>query len=271
MTKLLCLLLTAGMMIMLTGCCMYMPESVFTDPPVTTEEITEPPTTQPLTLPPETTVPTLPAHSEFYVPGVSTEDMITYFNEVVLSMEYTDGDGDASLVQKWVSPIFYRIEGDPTEEDMAVLNDLFDTLNAIDGFPGFQPASDTMPEDMTIRFLDRASFNLAFSDTLHGETADGAAQFWYYNDTNIIYTARIGYRTDIDQAIRNSVIIEEIINCLGFNDTELRPDSIVYQYGSDVTRLSDIDLALIRLLYHPEIRCGMDVRQCREVLLRLYY
>ena len=142
----------------------------------------------------------------------------------------------------------------------------------MEGFPGFLPADDTRPvEDLTISFLDEATFRLAFSDFLQGEYADAAVRYWYDTNTNVINSGRIGYRTDITGDTRTSVLLEEVINLLGFNDTTQRPDSILYQYGSENTQLSDIDRVLIRLLYHPDIQCGMDAEACREILETLYY
>ena len=46
------------------------------------------------------------------------------------------------------------------------------------------------------------------------------------------------------------MLVEEVINLLGINDTVLREDSIVYQYSSDITAPSEIDWVLIRLLLH---------------------
>ena len=106
---------------------------------------------------------------------------------------------------------------------------------------------------------------------VNGEEATGATEFWYYTDTNEIHSARIGYRTDTDQSIRNSVLVEEIINTLGISDTVLREDSITYQYSDFNTSLSDVDWILLNLLYHPEIRCGMDADACAKVLPGLYH
>lgn len=235
------------------------PETKLTVPPDTEPAVTEPPATK-------------PAHSEFYLPGVSQEEMIGYFNEVVLATEYAEGSGDPSLVQKWAAPISYRITGDPTEEDIRILETLFAQLNDVEGFPGFIAADDTRPvEDLTISFLDEATFQLAFSDFLQGEYADAAVRYWYNPDTNEMTSARIGYRTDISGDTRTSILLEEVINLLGFNDTTQRPDSILYQYSSENTQLSDIDWVLIRLLYHPDIKCGMNMDACREVLETLYY
>ena len=106
---------------------------------------------------------------------------------------------------------------------------------------------------------------------INGEEADGAVQFWFYNATHNIHTGNIGYRTDIDQSIRNSVLVEEIINLLGITDTVLREDSITYQYGSDVTELSDVDWVILRLVYDARMQCGMTREECAQILAELYY
>lgn len=243
-------------------------EATVTEAPteMPTEPITEP-VTEPVTEP----APTEPEHSDLYLPQVSAEDMIAYFNEVVLNMEYTDGTGDATLVQKWLSPIHYRIVGAPTQEDLAVLEGLFTQLNEIPGFPGIFPAQAEELENLTIRFLDADTFRATFSHMLGGEIADGAVEFWYYTLSNELYTGQIGYRTDIAQEVRNSVLLEEVVNLLGISDTVLRRDSIVYQYASDATELSDVDWVILKLLYDPAIQCGMDEDACRVVLETLYY
>ena len=56
------------------------------------------PTVPPTTVPPTTAAPTAPPHSELYIPGVSVEDVIRYFNEVCLDAEFVNG-GDPSLLQ----------------------------------------------------------------------------------------------------------------------------------------------------------------------------
>lgn len=223
----------------------------------TTEAAMVPPTTQPL-------------HSDMYLSQYSQEQILTWFEEVVLDMEYSEGEGDITLVQKWTSPIGFRIYGKPTREDLAVLNDLIARLNQIPGFPGFYTAEAEGLEALQIRFLDEDTFRDSFSGVVNGEDAYGATQFWYYTQTNEIHSAQIGCRTDISQNERNSVLVEEIVNALGLSDTLLREDSITYQYSNDNTDLSQADWILLKLLYHSEIRCGMNRDQCAEVIRQLY-
>lgn len=219
----------------------------------------------------QVTETTAPLHSPLYLPQYTTQQVFQYFEEVVLQAEYSDGTGDTSLVQKWLQPLRYRIYGDATETDLAVLTALFDQLNEIPGFPGIYAAEEGEPGNFTISFLSREDFNISFQEFIGGEDAFGAARFWYYTATNEIHTATVGYRTDMEQASRNSVLVEEIINTLGISDTTLRTDSIVYQYSDDNTALSDMDLLLLNLLYDPSISCSMDVAGCRAAIEALYY
>jgi hypothetical protein len=99
---------------------------------------------------------------------------------------------------------------------------------------------------------------------------DGGVTFWYSNDR--IYECIICYRTDLDQQVRNSVIIEEIYNGLGpIQDTDLRPDSIIYSGYSIPQSMTEIDELLLKLLYHPDMQCGMNAEECAAVIRRLYY
>jgi hypothetical protein len=89
---------------------------------------------------------------------------------------------------------------------------------------------------------------------------------------NEIYDATICYRNDIDQYIRNSVILEEIYNGLGpLQDTSLRTDSICFSGYSTPQSLTEVDELILKLLYHPEIRCGMNKEQCAQVIQSLYH
>lgn len=230
----------------------------------TTQESTEATITQETTLPAD-------LHSSFYLEGFTTEQVVTYFAEVVLNAEYSSGDGNVHVVQKWSGPIRYMIHGEATQRDREKLEALFAGLNAIEGFPGIEAAPMPIAANMTLNFYNRADFQTYFGRIVNYEDADGAVEYWYYNETNQIHNATVGYRTDIDQYTRNSVLLEEVINGLGVTDTNLRVDSITYQGFSQTQELSEMDWLILRLLYHPDIKCGMNLEQCRAVIEKLYY
>lgn len=270
-----------ALMLLLTGCAPSEPVPETTSPP-TVE--TEPPTTLPptetaipVTDPPETTVPetqpqeteaaTEDSHSWLYIPGLSVEDVILYFNEVCLDAEFSDS-GDPSKLQKWMEPIYYTLDGSATDEDLETLTAFVEFLNTIDGFPGIYEAE--TPEQTNLRIFFRSGQELEALMGSNFAGCDGGVTFWYLDD--VIYDATICYATDIDQTVRDSVILEEIYNGLGpGQDTTLRPDSIIYAGYSEPQELTEIDKLILILLYHPRLECGMNAESCEAVIRTLYY
>lgn len=266
--KILALLLLAAL---LTGCAQAAPKP--TSPPVQTEVPTlmpTEPTTEPPTAPPTeppTEAPTAPPHSELYIPGVEVEDVITYFNEVCLNAEFINS-GDPSRLQRWNTPITYQIYGTPTEADLSKIAEFSGWLNTLFGFPGIYEAGDGEYVNLRIHFCDQETLIDLMGDNFWG--CDGAVTFWYLDDA--IYDAIICIRTDLDQYLRNSVILEEIYNGLGpVQDTDLRPDSLIYSGYSEPQELTEMDELILRLLYHPDLRCGMSAAECEAVIRQLYY
>lgn len=232
---------------------------VFTETP--TEAHTEAPTEAP------TEVPTTPPHSELYIPGVEVADVITYFNEVCLNAEFVNS-GDPSYLQRWNAPITYQVLGDPTEADLAKIEEFSGWLNTLFGFPGIYEAGENEYANLQIHFCDQQKMIDLMGDNF--SWMDGGVTFWYDND--VIYDAIICIRTDLNQHLRNSVILEEIYNGLGpIQDTDLRPDSIIYSVFSEPQELTDMDQLILKLLYHPDMKCGMDADACEAVIRALYY
>lgn len=234
---------------------------------VTTEITGEVPTQAVITT--QTTVPeeTEPLQSNLFIPGVTIDDVITYFNEVCLDAEMVKG-GNAKLIQKWDVPIYYYIFGEPTEDDLIALNDFETWVNTVPGFPGLSATQDLGQANMKIYFCTEQELHNIMGPGF--ENLDGAVTYWYNN--NAIYDATICIRTDLNQYLRNSVIKEELYNGLGpINDTSLREDSIIYANYSEPQYLTDIDKLIMTLLYDPTILCGMNADRCETVLRQLYY
>lgn len=232
---------------------------------VETVAATLPPEPMPETVPTETVA--VPEHSPFYIPGISVEEVILYFNEVCLDAEFTNS-GDPKLLQKWVIPIRYWIHGNYTQEDLAVLTAFTQWLNTLEGFPGIQMAGEEKIPNLQIHFCDQGEMISYMGENFYG--LDGGVTFWY--DYNEIYDGLICYRTDISQYTRNSVILEELYNGLGpIQDTDLREDSILYSGFSEPQNLTEIDELILKLLYHPSMICGMNEAECEAVIRQLYY
>ena len=211
----------------------------------------------------------LEEHSELYIPDVSVEDVILYFNEVCLDAEIVNS-GDPSKLQKWADPIRYLCSGDCTEIDRNTLEGFAQWLNTIEGFPGIEETDDFLLANMSVNFCEDEEAYLALMGEGYSYT-DGGVTFWY-DEADRIYDAMIGYRMDVDQEIRRSVILEEIYNGLGpVQDTDLREDSLIYSGYSAPQALSPVDELILKLLYHPLMQCGMDAEACEAVIRQLYY
>lgn len=263
-------------MILIMAVCLLSGCTSHTQPsPTTLQESSAPPTTAMPTqeIPDPTTTPTtqpvtVPEHSPLYIPGVSVDDVIVYFNEVCLDAEFVNA-GDPTKLQKWKDPIWYQIVGNYTKKDKEVLDTFVSWLNTVEGFPGMQETQEYALANLRIYFYDQAEYLTLMGDNFAG--TDGGVTFWY-NGADEIYDAVIGYRTDISQEVRNSVILEEIYNGLGpIDDTLLRLDSVIYSGFSQPQSLSAIDELILKLLYHPQMPCGMDDTACEAVIRQLYY
>ena len=242
-------------------------EPVTTEPATTEPTATEPTVTEPTT--PAPTEPTVQQHSGLYIDGVSTDNVVRYFSEVCLDAEFSS-TGNPTVIQKWVTPIIYKIHGTYTEQDLQVLSNFCAYLNSIPGFPGIRAASEQENGNLQIYFCTSDEMVDLMGSNYAG--CDGGVTYWYHTATNDIYEATICIRNDIDQYVRNSVIKEEIYNGLGATqDTSLRSDSIIYSGYSTPQSLTAIDKLIITLLYHPNIRLGMNSTECETAIRNLYY
>ena len=269
MKKKLRLILVFCLCLMLAACGQPagFPETTVPEATAVPTEVSVPPTVPATDPVEETTAPTEPEHSDLYIPGLSVEDVILYFNEVCLDAEFVNG-GDPSRLQKWDVPIFYHVYGDPTTEDLSVLAEFTEYLNSIPDFPGIAETTDPLAENLAFHFCTQEEMLILMGDSF--TDMDGAVTFWY--DDDCIFDAIICFRTDLDQTLRNSVILEELYNGLGpVQDSLLRPDSIIYAEFSQPQALSPIDCLILQLLYHPDMLCGMDAQACEAVIRQLYY
>ena len=285
MRKFLILVLAVVMSFSLSGCSILVPLALFNvndlkeveydadleDDFSEENNFTIPVPTRPVIKPTEETeveeTTTMPEHSEYFIPGLYVDTVIEYFSEVVLDAEYTES-ASYCLVQKWDREVLYYIHNECTTEDLQDIKNMENWLNSIEGFPGMREVYSEAEANLQIYFTDEQGLlDIMGSNFVD---CDGAVTYWYEN--NKIYKGNICYRNDIDQYVRNSVIIEEIYNGMGpVQDTQLRPDSIIYYGYTAPQEMTAVDELILKLLYHPDIKCGMDKEACAAVIRKLYY
>lgn len=176
-----------------------------------------------------------------------------YFMDVALGSEFGYWP---PKIRKWNQDIFIEVKGQPTQADIQTLRQVVDELSAL--------------TKLNIKFTEKEKTNIEIYFVPKSEfkriewryKLGNAGFFWaWWNPfTSNIYRARILISTThLTQQARNHLIYEELTQSLGLmNDSNQYADSIFYQPWSLVTGFSDMDKAIIQLLYRHSIRAGMN-------------
>ena len=190
-----------------------------------------------------------------------SQEEIKYFTEIALGAEFGD---EIPVIKKWTDNIRIKIDGEPTESDLQAITDIVYDLNEL--IAGINIKIVTNKQNLSITFSPESDF--AEIDKNYVPTNYGFFWALWHDDSFVIYDASILVASaDIAQQERSHLIREELTQSLGLmNDSNKYKDSIFYQKWTDVTEFSEIDKAVIKLLYHKKIKPGMSKQQVLEVL-----
>ena len=203
--------------------------------------------------------------------SLSREQIMEYFNAVALHVEYNDFGQHAEVnLCRWNRPVYYRVMGNPTQEDLRLIELLTERMNGVEGFPGIYPAPEEQIPDLNISFVSREDMDRI---TAHlGESVDGYATYEWYNANWEIFRGDIFYCGDLTEQHRPGVICEELIQIMGLcSDSTLHRDSLFYQYYSRVRWPSELDWTLFQLLYHPALSSGLTAEEVVAILETLEF
>ena len=190
-----------------------------------------------------------------------TQEEIDYFTEIALGAEFGD---ETPVIKKWTNNVRIKIDGEPTEEDIQTIDNIVDDLNKLIG--GITIKIVDKKENLTITFSPESDFTSI--DPNYVPTNYGFFWALWHDDNYVIYDATILVSSaDITQTERSHLIREELTQSLGLmNDSAKYKDSIFYQEWTDVTEFSEIDRAVIKLLYLKKIKPGMSKEQVLKIL-----
>ncbi|NET10681.1 MAG: DUF2927 domain-containing protein [Symploca sp. SIO2B6] len=195
----------------------------------------------------------------------SAEEQIDYFLEIAMGSEYGNA---SSRIRKWDSDLYIHVQGDPTAQDLTSLqtivtelNGLIDTvdLHILDDSPRSRRRA-----NVTMHFVPVTEFSQHVPEYHPGNL--GYAWVWWQDNT--IYDATILISTDnVTQQERTHLIREELTQSLGLLQDSFRyEDSIFFQQWTSTAAYSDLDQAIIKMLYHPAIEPGMSRRRVLNTL-----
>jgi hypothetical protein len=194
------------------------------------------------------------------------ESVIVYFNEIALGFEF---GGASEVTRKWKTDMKILVGGRESEELTKELEDIVGEINALatDGFSA-SIVTDTADANFII-FLGAGQDYAKLYPSLTNLVQSNWGLFSVSFDVdNHIYGGNM--YVDIDRANsleERHLLREELTQSLGLaKDSKRYWDSIFQENWSNTTEYSDIDKDLIRLLYHPSMKTGLDRLQCTESL-----
>lgn len=189
--------------------------------------------------------------------------VIADFFAIALGTEYSPtGHISRPHIRKWVQDLRIQVNGSPTIQDLATLEQVVAEINGLLGSValGFVEQDPNL-EIFFVPERDFSRFETSYQPVNHGFFASESHQGKIQRGRILIST------TDIGQGERSHLIREELTQSLGLmQDSSRDSTSIFYQDWSKTQQYSDLDRQLLQLLYSPKILPGMDESALRRVL-----
>lgn len=218
-------------------------------------------------------------NTDVYTPTPYEQQVINYFREVTLKVEFGT---QVNKVIKWKNPmaIYVVKDKDYQKQIRAIKN----TINEFNKLPtdGFKiELTDCEDSSNTILYLcDREMVSLLapnfykkFNDDIDIDVS-GFAYVDYSLSGYNIWKALIYIDPTDSIDVQISTILEEITQSTGLiNDPESHKNSIFYEHKSrdsiNIFEYSKLDKDVIKLLYHPKMKAGLNEKKVERVIKRI--
>ncbi|MBD1913717.1 DUF2927 domain-containing protein [Leptolyngbya sp. FACHB-16] len=202
-----------------------------------------------------TTTPVNPVQPPRNETAPFNQEVVDYFLEIALGNEWGSSN---NTIRRWTQNLRIQIVGSPTETDMATLQAVVSELNQLtNGQVSLQFVQDN--PNVQLYFVPQSEFSRYEPNYV----PQNLGFFWSrWNDRGIYNSRILISTTGVSQTERSHLIREELTQSMGLmRDSYRYDDSIFQQRWTQTTRYSDIDRAIIQLLYRPDIRPGMTRAQ----------
>ncbi|NAS29696.1 DUF2927 domain-containing protein [Flavobacteriaceae bacterium R38] len=216
-----------------------------------------------------------------YEPTAYESELIEYFKEVALKSEF---DENVNKIIKWRKPMRLYVVTDKNqtyEKQMFFIQNAINSFNtlATDGFK-IELSDDFENSNSYLYLCSRekiAKVNPNFYQQLTDNLDDNLSGFVYmefYWTSYNIYRSSIFIDINDSLVVQESTILEEITQSTGLpNDPESHKNSIFYEHKSDedinIKEYSDLDKDVIKLLYHPRMKPGLNSKQVERVIMKI--
>lgn len=193
------------------------------------------------------------------------EDLIDYFNEICLGSEFGNS---TRVTRKWHKPMnLFIVKDKVLPEQTSFIKETVDKINSLTS-KNFKITitKDSLYANTYLFVCPKETLKAypePFKNIFRNISDDYYGFFNYSFKNNEIYKASIFINSSKSMEFQKSAIIEEIVQALGFgNDSEIYSNSIFYQskyrVKTPILELTEFDKMLIKLLYHPKMKVGLD-------------
>ena len=200
--------------------------------------------------------------SDIYV----KKHLINFFRQVALGSEFGTG---FPFVKKWEIPMKIYVTGNPKQALITELEGVIEELNGwfTDGF-NIQITIDSLDSNFHIFFGDAVSYKSMYPAIASlVETNVGLFSFHYNNEYEINYGHMYVDITRSTLTTQKHLLREELTQALGLpNDVAYYRNSIFYEQWSSSVIYDELDIEVIRLLYHPKMVAGFGASTVQSVL-----
>ena len=199
----------------------------------------------------------LPPFREMY-----TGEQIAYFKELAFGCDpdmLEMGTCERDFVIKWRGPIRVGVAGQPSSTDLREVDNVISELHVL--IRPVEIVRDDLDPNVTIHMVPSEEFK------------DIRATFSERTDTGSLRLGRSGYAIAAELLVdandtgllRRHRIRRTLAYTLGLPAKSwMYPDSIFY-YEFSTTEFASIDKAVIRLLYDPRIKPGMNSEELQRI------
>lgn len=206
------------------------------------------------------------AQSSFYM----KRHLIDYFKSIALGAELGN---DLPLIRKWNQPMKVHIVQNARAELKEELDEIITELNGLftDGFY-IEMAEDSLSANFNIYIGDPAETAIIFPFTLDELNGNTAMFLFNYDESFFITSGKMFVKTTHTSLNREKHMLrEELTQALGLaNDIPYYGNSIFYEQNSAVLEYSNLDIEVIKLLYHPKMIAGIGASSVESILEEMF-
>lgn len=217
--------------------------------------------------------------TEEYVPTTYEKKLISYFKEIALQSEY---DGNPEKIIKWEQPmVLFIFKEQEFKPQMSIIKKTIEEINRLvtDGFKIV--ITNNLSRSNSILYLckkekvaelDRFFYEILTKDIDYD--ISGLAYSEFDTKTNVIDKSLIFINSEYTFEVQESTIREEITQSLGLAfDSKMYSNSVFYKdkFNQEIRikEYSQFDRDIIRLLYHPRMKPGLDSIGLEQVIKKI--